>query len=294
MDIWRIHLKSDAKNNINPRNYCLENGLVGVGWKIEHNNEPVTWESYFEKGQNDYGDSSWCTALDTLKNRIQINDLIWTRDLSGNYFLGRISSEWFYDTSQSAINADIVNVRNCDWFKIGTIEAVAGKVINSFRAPRVVQRIVDENVMNFSKNMFNQRLLNDFYEVENISKKDIFSYLSPDDCEDALGIFLQVKYNYLIIPSSCKKDTMAYEFELKDRITGKKAVVQVKMGASSIDIDEYIDIESDVLLFATSNQYYGILKTNITLINPEIIREFLYQETHLLPEKMRVWIELTR
>ena len=87
---------------------------------------------------------------------------------------------------------------------------------------------------------------------------------------------------------------MTYEFELKSRTTGKSAVVQVKSGWTTLNLDDYATLDTDIYLFATCGQYNGSPKSNITTIDPEKIRTFLYEQTNLLPKKMKVWIELTR
>lgn len=294
INIWRIHLKASSQAGVDPRHLCLNKGIVGVGWQIHYKTNPVSWEEYLETAKGDYGDTSWWTALNAMKNRIQIDDLIWTRDWHGNYFLGRITSDWLYETSDDCANADIVNVRKCEWHKIGTEEAVPGKIVSSFRPARTVQAIYGETVYNFSQITYNKKNKSNFYKIDDLSGKDIFALLSADDCEDALAIYLQVIHDYHIVPSSCKNDTMTYEYELKHRKTGKSAVVQVKSGETSLNIDDYSKLDTDIYLFATSGQYYGNAKPNITTIAPEVIRNFLYKHTHLLPDKMKIWIELTR
>jgi hypothetical protein len=294
MNIWRIHLKADSQAGVDQRQLCLDKGIVGVGWQIDYENEPVSWDEYYETAKGDYGDTSWWTALNAMKNRMQLDDLIWTRDWQGNYFLGRLTSDWYYDTSEECSKADIVNVRKCDWKKIGTEEALPGKVVSSFRPARTVQCIDDDTVYYFSQILYNQKSNSTFYQVDNLAGEDIFSLLSTDGCEDALAIYLQVVHDYHIIPSSCKDDTMTYEFELKHRKTGKSAVVQVKSGWTPLNIDDYGKLETDIFLFATSGQYHGTIKPNVQTIEPETIRKFLYEQTHLLPDKMKVWIELTR
>jgi hypothetical protein len=294
MNIWRIHLNSDSQEGVDQRQLCLDKGIVGMGWHIDYVNDPVSWDEYYETAKRDYKKPSWWAALNAIKNRMQLDDLIWTRDWQGNYFLGRLTSDWYYDTSDECSKADIVNVRKCDWKKIGTVEAVPGKVVSSFRPARTVQCINDETVCLFSQIVYNQKSVNTFYQVDKMAGKDIFSLLSTDGCEDALAIYLQVVYDYFIIPSSCKYDTMEYEFELKQKQTGKSAVVQVKSGETSINIDDYGKLDTDIYLFATSGQYYGTAKPNIKTIDPEIIRTFLYEQTYLLPDKIKVWVELTR
>ncbi|QLH47490.1 MAG: hypothetical protein HWD58_18815 [Bacteroidota bacterium] len=108
-----------------------------------------------------------------------------------------------------------------------------------------------------------------------------------------MAIYLQVTQDYHIIPSSCKDDTMTYEFELKHRQTGKSAVAS-KSGWTPLNIDDYDKLDTDIFLLATSGQYHGKPKSNIKTIDPDVICKFLYEQTHLLPDKMKVWIELTR
>lgn len=257
----------------------MDKGIVGVGWQIDYENDSVSWDEYYETAKGDYGDNSWWTALNAMKNRMQLDDLIWTRDWQGNYFLGRLTSDWYYDTSDECSKADIINVRKCDWKKIGTEEAVPGKVVSSFRPARTVQCIDDDTVYYFSQIVYNQKSNSTFYQVDNLACEDVFSLLSTDDCEDALAFYLQVVHDYHIIPSSCKDDTMTYEFELKHRKTGKSAVVQVKSGWTPLNIDDYGKLDTDIFLFATSGKYHGTIKPNVQTVEPDTIRKFLYEHT---------------
>jgi hypothetical protein len=40
---------------------------------------------------------------------------VWTRDADGLFWLGRICGPYFYDSDESALSADLVHVRPCDW-----------------------------------------------------------------------------------------------------------------------------------------------------------------------------------
>lgn len=40
---------------------------------------------------------------------------VWTRDVDGLLWLGRIAGPWRYDASPEARDADLVHVRACDW-----------------------------------------------------------------------------------------------------------------------------------------------------------------------------------
>ncbi len=298
MNIWRINLKPDSAEGVDPRQLCFDNGIVGVGWQIEYETEPVLWETYEKIAREKYcinGSRSWSSALNAIYRDIKQDDLIWTRDKQGIYYIGRIKGDWRYETSPDCKKADIVNVRGCEWHKVGTVGDIPGKIVSSFARSRTVQKIRNDSVMRFSKNLYNQ-ITNNISEVEKLTGKDVFSLLSPEDCEDALALYLQVEKGYMVVPSTCKKDTLNYEFELKHRQTGKTAVVQVKNSVWDLSTEEFnkINEECEVFLLTTEGNYTGLNKPNIHFVDREVIKDFLYSNTHLLPKKMKVWIDLTK
>ena len=124
MNLWRIHLKPASKSGTDSRKYCIDNKIVGFGWPIQDVNALLSSSEYEEKGKVLYannGDKSWYPAWNSLHYKMQIGDLVWTRKQDGVYYLGRITGDWRYEYSKSSEEADIVNVRNCDWIKIGTV-----------------------------------------------------------------------------------------------------------------------------------------------------------------------------
>ncbi|MDN4481787.1 GAF domain-containing protein [Demequina muriae] len=48
---------------------------------------------------------------------------VWTRDVDGWYWLGRLEGAWAYDESAAAIRADLVHVRPCRWLTSPTADA---------------------------------------------------------------------------------------------------------------------------------------------------------------------------
>ena len=296
MNIWRIHLKPASKSGFNSREYCIVNKLVGFGWPISDVTAPITFSEYEERGKDTYtknNDKSWYPNWNAFYYRMQIGDLIWTRTSDGVYYLGSISSEWRYDHSDDAINMDIANVRDCNWVKVGTVDAVPGKVLTSFIASRTLQRIHDTTIHYYSQLMFNELSGSELYSPEPLPEQDIFALLSPNDCEDAVGIYLQIKKNYLMVPSSCKADTSGYEYELIHRESKERAVVQVKKGEADLNQDDYKSIEETVYLFTTNGRYLGVERKNMICLKPSEIKEFLYEYQEYLPTKIRFWVEKT-
>ena len=153
------------------------------------------------------------------------------------YYLGRITGAWRYSDSPEDLELDIPNQIPCEWIKIGNEENVPGKIIACFRPSRTFQAIRDAKMEDFSKWLFNQKSQKNHYEIDidfsnsrNIAASDFFKLVSADDCEDIVGLYLQVQENYFLIPSTCKPDTAGYEFILKHKVTKKTAAVQVKQG----------------------------------------------------------------
>lgn len=292
-NVWRLNIKTAASENVDPRKFCINRNILGVGWPVD-SEEEMTWDNYYKFGEEGYynqGDKGWWPAVNAIKNRMQINDLCWTRDWEGIYYLGRITSDWIYRDSSEYREADVVNIRECDWKKVGEIDSVPGKVVNSFIPSRTVQAVDDDSVRLYSQYLFNFLSEKHHYSLQSVSP-DLFSLISSDDCEDIVGIFLQEEKGYRMIPSSCKADTAAYEFVLKHIETGKTAVAQVKQGYVNLDIDDYSGLPSEVYLFTTHGEYTGGNSKNVHCLDTEEIRNFALSKKHIMSDRLRTWIKI--
>ena len=226
---------------------------------------------------------------------MKIGDLCWTRDWDGEYYLGRISDEWEYRSTKEHMEADIINVRPCDWLQIGSPDSVPGKVLNSFRAGRTVQAVHDNTAKKFSKFLYNKKSNSREYDLGDKRELNLFDLIAPDDCEDIVGIYLQKKCQYTLIPSTCKKDTVKKEFVLKN-VKGEKAFVQVKQGAVELDRNQYHRENSNAnfkwFLFATSGNYSGNEVDYIDCLDPLEIENFAFNNRDLMSDRVQNWIEL--
>jgi hypothetical protein len=289
---WRLNIKTGASEGINPRRFCIDRNILGVGWPVDADGE-VDWERYYKLGEETYykrGDKGWWPAVNAIKNRMQINDLCWTRDWDGVYYLGRITSDWKYQGESENRNADVVNIRECLWKEAGEVDAVPGKVVNSFIPNRTVQAVDDESVRLYSQFLYNLLSHEPHYSLANVSA-DLLSLVSAEDCEDLVGLFLQEK-GYRMIASSCKADTAAYEFVLKHAETGKTAVAQVKQGYVNLNVEEYSALPGEVYLFTTHGNYVGTSLASVHCIQPDEIRRFVDTRPHLLSDRLKTWVAL--
>lgn len=295
MNLWRIHIKPASKTGFDSRKYCIDNNIVGFGWPIPKVEALINSDEYYLRAREIYvgpNDKSWYKAWNALRNKMQVGDLIWTRTSDGNYYLGRITSSWMYDYSSVATDADICNIRACQWIKVGLVDIVPGKVISSFISARTLQAVHGETVMKYSQLLYDNLSSQSNYQSEKLVFSDIFSLLSAYDCEDVIGLYLQITLGYLVIPSSCKSDTLAYEYELVHRVTGEHAVVQVKTGGESLNRNDYGSIEGKVFLFACNGRYLGDEYSHIMCLFPLDIESFMQDHLNLLPRRIQFWIRI--
>src|SRR5881628_1457716 len=139
--LWRVHLVTAGQD---PRRFCVNGGIVGVGWPIEHDGS-VDWATYETLAAATYdGESSgWRSVVTALRTKMEHDDLCWSRDESGIYYLGRITGPWRYENDDEHRAADVVNVRPCTWVTVGAADKVPGTVLRNFIRGQTVRRIPD-------------------------------------------------------------------------------------------------------------------------------------------------------
>ena len=294
--IWRINLKPEPRANVDPQKFCIERNIMGIGWPVILGNTDPTWDNYSKLAHSLYyieqKDRGWLPAINALKWNIAINDLCWTRTGQGIYYLGRITSDWRYESGEDYAGADIVNLRDCEWLKVGTAENVAGKIVNSFIPRATVQRVNGRMIEAFSTYLYNE-LSKDYKFKIPPPEPDYYSLFSSDDCEDIVGLYLQ-SLGYYIVPSTCKNSTLAYEYVLINKETHRKATVQVKNGYVDLDSSVYSSDENEVFLFTTKGKYLGPRLNNVYCLDKSVIDNFIVNNLTLLPRKIKTWIEMSK
>jgi len=45
--VWRLNIKIAASEGIDPRMFCINNNILGVGWPVEFDGE-VDWNTYYK------------------------------------------------------------------------------------------------------------------------------------------------------------------------------------------------------------------------------------------------------
>jgi hypothetical protein len=291
MYLFRLHTrpKGGAADMATTFKYCLNNGILGVGWRTDSNRNTKDWDEYYNEASQKHDNLQVCKYI---KKWVSEGDLVWTRD-DKDYYLAKVTSGWEYWTSQEAIdkNIDIANVFRAIIKKV-EIDAVPGKVVACFRATRSIQKVADEKALEYSKYLWNKISKEQFYQIDKSKFSDIFMMLDDEETEDLVFLYLQSQGWYLL-PNSRKGDTMSFEFLAVNPNTGKKARTQVKTGQVSICKDDYVSCSEDVFLFQSNGLYTGVGANNIVCISRDELLSFLRKSLGWFPKSFQTKVELT-
>ena len=298
MNVYRIHIRPTGGLGKSKKSfdYCLKEKVLGVGWQVEAFNKgetwKLTWEEYKSKVRDQY-DRKYLLRAKYIKNNVKKNDLIWTRDFEGAYYLGKVVSEWEYFSNPEARDVDITNIVRCKLRKIQSVDSVPGKVIACFRSPGTIQRIRDVSASNYSKILWNKLSGTKFYDLSGTVCEDIYSLLSAEETEDVVFIYLQM-CGWIIVPNSRKGDTMSYEFYAINRKSKERAVIQVKTGHVPLSPIDWRGRSEKVFLFQSNGVYTGKSEGNVVCLDSKKIKDFMYKNKCLLPLSISHWLDVAK
>lgn len=323
--LWRLQ----TKTNINPElsnihdisEYCLDEKIIAIGWSmadhqiqdmdqnsikaIKEEREKIKNYEMYEELTKKYG--KWHVGAENasrLRETVE-NDLIWMR-CRGIYYLGRITkdSAYRYNRSKCAQDRDAANqLTDIDWIKIGDESTIPGAIRTSFIKGRVFQRIRHSGMLEYSE------LLYKFKHRENMDKiyEDImiknncvnfFNFLSTEDSEDLLCMWLYHKEKYICIPSTSKQSTELYEGVLLNPKTGKHVYTQVKKGKIDLYVENYQHLDGEVWLLTTQGIILGDETDCIKKVDPNALYEFAMSDDtcirKILPDSIKTWVTILK
>lgn len=252
--VARIHLKRDDNIRKELIDFCLNNSeqYLALGWsRLSSDIREDDFNEYYGRIKKERGRAN--PAINVFKDA-QIDDLFWTRDLSGNYWICKVKSPAIVvcDT-----HLDIGSVIPVDAFNVGM--QVPGQIKSSFNRPRggTVEKIRDKNIIEYSKLLFNKFSNKNYFEITPYRGGLLYN-LPEFDLEELVISYLQIKENYYVLSNSIanKSTTIKIECEMlsRDIRNPRKAVVQVKgkkaRELDALDFKQYVDDGYLVYLYA--------------------------------------------
>ena len=293
--VARIHLKRDDNIRNELIDFCLNNSeqYVAIGWSwLSEDIKLDDFQEYYNRIKKKNGKAH--PAINVFRDA-KIDDLFWTRDLSGNYWICKVKSSAIVvcDT-----HLDIGSVIPVDAFNVGM--QVPGQIKSSFNRPLggTIEKIRDKSIIEYSKLIFNKFSKKNYFEVTTYSG-GLLDNLPEFDLEELVISYLQIKENYYVLSNSIakKSTTMKIECEMisRDINNPRKAVVQVK-GKKANELDalefkQYVDDGYLVYLYGPKIINLDQIE-NVIKIEDSDLLTFYEENKSILPASITQWEDL--
>ena len=238
------------------------------------------------------------SALNTFLDT-KADDLFWTRDLDGMYWICRAKGEAIPKCDKEL---DIGAVVPVEGYLVGL--EVPGQISGSFnRVNGGIKQSLDKEkeIVEYSKYMFNSRAGRNVYEVKKM-EGGLLNNLSSFDLEELVISYLQIAKGYYVLSNSIAKRSTTINVECEFRSRRKeylqKAVVQVKSSRYSGVLDalsfkQYINDGYIVYLYAPKVENADKMKNCIQITDEELMT-FYKNNKSILPDSITKWENLIK
>lgn len=291
--VIRINLKTDCENRKELLEFCLKGDkqFLAIGWSYiyKKNKDIHDYEDFYQAVQGDVTRINH--AVNIFRNTSE-NELFWTRDLEGNYWICRATGK---AQIKCDYTMDIGAVLPIIAYKVGM--QVPGQIKASFNRPRggIAEGIHEKIIIEYSKYMYNMLSGTEKYDYEKI-EGSILDNLPDFELEELVISYLQLKKNYYVLSNSIanKSTTIKIECEFmgRDKEKREKAVVQVKGGKDkridAMDYQSYIDDGYIVYLYAPEIKNIDDVLNCIEITRNDLM-EFYAEYKYILPESITRW-----
>jgi len=304
--VRRINLKTDCKDEREGRKklmaYCLEgeNQCLAIGWSDCARNALTIddyYDNYMEYLKKAGGKANRTNPVINVFRNVGINDLFWTRDLNGYYWICRTIEK---PRVLFCEELDIGAVLPVKAYRVGL--EVPGQIKASFNRPRggTCEELHYEIIREYSKYTYNNLCTKKEippYQVNIIQTENFLENLPDFELEELVISYLQLTQNYYVLSNSIakKSTTIKIECELmgRDLKNPKKAVVQVK--AKTIHASDYVAYAKNgfyVYLYAPIIDQTDNMPNNVIILKTEDLLEFYCSYKPILPESITKWQNL--
>lgn len=295
--VARLHLKTNTCHRQEMVDFCLNNSeqYVAIGWsRLSEGIISDDFREYYNRIKQENGKAN--PAINIFQNA-KVDDLLWTRDLNGNYWICKVKSP-----------VKVVCDKRMDIGSLIPVEAynfgmqVPGQIKASFTRINggTAGYIRDEIIVEYSKLVFNQLSQSNYYQVIPYVG-GLLDNLPDFDLEELVISYLQVKENYYVLSNSIakKSTTIKIECEMmsRDVENPRKAVVQVKgkkaRELDALDFKQYVEEGYIVYLHAPKISNLDQLK-NVVRIYDSTLLDFYEKNKPILPASITQWEDLFR
>lgn len=295
--VARLHLKTNTCHRQEMVDFCLNNSeqYVAIGWsRLSEGITSDDFREYYNRIKQENGKAN--PAINIFRNA-KVDDLLWTRDLNGNYWICKVKSPVKVVCDK---RMDIGSLLPVEAYNFGM--QVPGQIKASFTRINggTAGYIRDDIIVEYSKLVFNQLSQSNYYQVIPYVG-GLLDNLPDFDLEELVISYLQVKENYYVLSNSIakKSTTIKIECEMmsRDVENPRKAVVQVKgkkaRELDALDFKQYVEEGYIVYLHAPKISNLDQLK-NVVRIYDSTLLDFYEKNKPILPASITQWEDLFR
>ena len=295
--VARLHLKTNTCHRQEMVDFCFNNSeqYVAIGWsRLSEGITSDDFREYYNRIKQENGKAN--PAINIFRNA-KVDDLLWTRDLNGNYWICKVKSP-----------VKVVCDKRMDIGALIPVEAynfgmqVPGQIKASFTRINggTAGYIRDGIIVEYSKLVFNQLSQSNYYQVIPYVG-GLLDNLPDFDLEELVISYLQVKENYYVLSNSIAKNSTTIKIECemmsRDVENPRKAVVQVKgkkaRELNALDFKQYVEEGYIVYLHAPKISNLDQLK-NVVRIYDSTLLDFYEKNKPILPASITQWEDLFR
>lgn len=297
--VYRLHLKT-AGDRAQVIDYCLSNNVIGLGWGMQWSEGAYPAPTTFSEWRK-YASQMWPKKRTwefwpvIWMHDAPMNSLVWTRDLEGIYYLGRVVGDWRYADTQLNRDLDLTSVRDVEYVRVGSEGDVPGAVVRSYsNRGRAFQHVSDESAAWYSAYLFSELAKTEPPDWRPSLSDVVDSLLGPFDVQDLVASYLQVRQGYVALPARGTDNTLSYEYVLRHPDDGHLAVAQVKTGGQHVETDSLPTDQPGLRCFIFSPRalYPSHIPESVVAIDPEDVLDFVRQQPNALPPVVERWARL--
>lgn len=290
--VTRINLKTATNQRKKLIDFCLhkKNQFLAIGWSCVDFESDDYSAFYSTVGEYVHGQKRRLNPALKIFKEARVNDLFWTRDLNGVYWICRVKNH-----AKAYLNKelDIGAILPVEAYEFGL--EVPGQIKASFNRARggIVQRLQYPAITEYSKVVFNKLSGKNYYDINLSIANNVIENLPDFELEELVISYLQIVKGYYLLSNSIanKSTTVKIECQLISRDVNdvKKAVVQVKgPKAPALNALSFKDYENKgyyIYLYAPKVDNLEEMK-NVIQITTEELQAFYKEYKAILPESI--------
>jgi hypothetical protein len=291
--LYKMNLKTDAKDRAELIDYCLAESVLGMGWGYYQGSGhvPTDFGEYYRNVTETWentGPVKWF-------HDASLGSLVWFRDLQGRYYLALLAGHWRLIDGPKAQRMDLANVRDVHYAPVGSEAGVPGAVLRAYAVPRqrAFNQLHDDGAIAYSALLASELLGIAAPEIQFTTRDVLRSLLGPLDVEDLVAAYLQDTREYIALPARHARSTSVYEYALKHRGDGHIAVVQVKTGGATVPVETLVadGLEAKWFVYADTAQD---LPAFVERISADELVAYMDSRPAALPPVTERWMRRAR